>query len=557
MSVIQASLRNDVPTNAASVPMSTYVEEPAAIRGRFNWVSYGKSGTVLSMFQQALTPKVFHKGLQYYLNDMYYRAGEPEDLFRGIQRAYTEESPAGTLSIASAMGSWVYQAGYPLVSIEKSGNNFVLTQARYPTGNGEIYAIPLTHSTRASPAFERKTPTLWLRSATMTVPQSQLGVWGNDWIVLNNQQSGFYRVNYDDELWMAIRDGLRENSSAIHLTNRRVLQEELNIGVAVTNQLLASTVLEFLSYLTKEENYLVWNDANANFALLNRTLYRSEVYGSYMDFIVQLTRAHLTRVGYEAINGEEIAITQLRARVKLLNCYAFDPNCLQHELNKLMKYNEDENGNPAPDFCSALRLADQEIYDHYLNELVSNSTLKNRNLIARTIHCSNNRALLGVLTLVVEEETNILTPAERVTIINNLLANEFGFEAAIEYLERNYEKINSFRVQLGNLINDLNTYQRLNVSIEKAVSEEFLTIANAAALRTSIENNLRWQNKHLQSVKLFFSQLDTTTSSTTSSSTEIPITTTTTSTTTPSGVSGLIISLTLVITSVLLSILSN
>jgi aminopeptidase N len=210
--------------------MSTYVEEPNAIRGRFNWVSYGKSGTVLSMFLNSLTPNTFHKGLHYYLNDKYYDAAEPEDLFRGLQRAYNEDFPAGTLNIESIMGSWVYQAGYPLVTIEKSGSNFVLTQARYPTGNGEIYAIPLTLSTKASPQFDRKTPSLWLRDASMTIPQSQLNVWGNDWIILNNQQCGFYRVNYGQELWMAIRDDLRENSSAIHLTNRRVLQEELNIG---------------------------------------------------------------------------------------------------------------------------------------------------------------------------------------------------------------------------------------------------------------------------------------------------------------------------------------
>lgn len=275
-----------------------------------------------------------------------------------------------------------------------------------------------------------------------------------------------------------------------------------------------------------------------------------------MNFIVQLTRTHLSRVGYEAMNGEENAITQLRARVKLLNCYAFDLNCLQHELNKLIKYRENEDENPAPDFCSAFRVADQEIYSHYVNELTSNSSLKNRNLIARTIHCSNNKDLLGVLTYVVEDDTNILTDAERITIINNFLTDEYGFDAALEYIERNLDKINSFRSQLGSVINAENFYSKLNPLIDQAISEGFLTTENATTLRTTVENNLKWHDKHIESIKSFFMRLDTTTSSKTTEITTETITTTTPTTTTPNGISGLIGSFTFAFTSVLLSILS-
>lgn len=230
MSVIGASLRNDVPTNTASVPMAYYVEEPTAIRGRFNWVSYGKSGTVLSMFMNAITPETFHKGLNYYLKEMYYDAAEPEDLFRGLQKAYNEDFPAGTLDIKNVMATWIYQAGYPLVTVEKIGSNFIFTQSRYPYGNGEIYAVPITISVKQRPAFDRKTPSFWLMEERMSIPESQLFASGNYWIILNNQQCGFYRVNYAEDLWISIRNGLKENISSIHLTNRRVLMGELNIG---------------------------------------------------------------------------------------------------------------------------------------------------------------------------------------------------------------------------------------------------------------------------------------------------------------------------------------
>lgn len=540
--------------------MSTYVEEPTAIRGRFNFVSYGKAGTVLSMFLNALTPETFHKGLKYYLTDMYYKAGEPEDLFRGLQQAYDEDTIAGTLRIASVMSTWVYQAGYPLISVERSGTTFVFKQERYPSGNGELYSIPITFATTQNPNFNKKTPNLWLRDESMDMSEFSVGAWGNDWIVLNVQQSGFYRVSYSANLWMAIRDGLKVNPDVIHLTNRRVLQEELNIGIAISNRLLASTVLEFLTYLSEEENYLVWNDANVNFALFNRTLFGTEMYANYMNFIAQLTRSHLTRIGYEASSSDEaIEITQLRLRVKTLNCYALDEVCLQHELDKLIKYYENETENAIPEFCSAFRLANQTLFDHYVNELTTNVSLAQRNVIARTIHCTLNKDFAELLTVIVEDKLNILTSTERTNIVQNLLTNEAGFDAAMAYLDRNLAEINLFTSQLAVAVNSIENSNKLNELIEKALIEEVLTNEAAQIIKTTVENNLLWHQKHSETLREFFIASETTTVvvptttdalTTTSSSTT---TTTTTDAPTPLSASGLIISTTLIIALALIS----
>jgi hypothetical protein len=550
---IQASLRNDVPTNALSVPMSTYVEEPMAIRGRFNFVSYGKAGTVLFMFLNALTASTFHKGLKYYLTDMYYQSANPEDLFRGLQKAYDEDVPAGTLNIAREMSTWVYQAGYPLVIVEKSGSNFVFTQARYPYGNGEIYSVPITLASRASPNFDIKTPKFWLRERSMIVPEQTVGAWGNDWIILNVQQTGFYRVGYGENLWLAIRDALKVDPNVIHLTNRRILQEELNIGMAITNQLTASIGLEFMTYLEKEENYLVWNDANVNFQLYNRTLFGTEMYRLYMDYIVKLTKVHLMRLGYEAIGEESSEITQLRSRVKTLNCNALDGNCLQHELDKLIKYHQNETENPAPDFCAAFRQVDKTLFTHYAEELATNLQLHNRNIIAKAIHCTLN--FTDELTLIIDDLTNSIEISMRVDIIRNLFTNEAGYEAALAYLERNLDQINTYTSQLGSVVQTSARYAKVNELLTKAVSDGFLTTENAQSLRSTIEGNLAWHARHFTSVKDFFMQYDTTTTVISTSPTSSTNPATTMETTTLAA-SGLITSITLVFATTMISLLN-
>jgi aminopeptidase N len=116
---LQSSLRSDFITNSGAVPMDYYVEEQTAIRGRFNYVSYQKAGTVLMKFQEALGATIFFKGLTNYLTTNFYQAASPAELYKGIQDSYDEVNENGGLDIASLMGSWATQAGYPIVSIEK------------------------------------------------------------------------------------------------------------------------------------------------------------------------------------------------------------------------------------------------------------------------------------------------------------------------------------------------------------------------------------------------------------------------------------------------------
>lgn len=52
--------------------MNSYVESPNEVSSKFGVISYQKSGSVLRMFQEALTVQTFTKGLKYYLNAMYY-----------------------------------------------------------------------------------------------------------------------------------------------------------------------------------------------------------------------------------------------------------------------------------------------------------------------------------------------------------------------------------------------------------------------------------------------------------------------------------------------------
>lgn len=62
----QTSLFNDADDNPT--PMTHYVQTPAEISSRYNHVSYAKAGSVLNMWNHALTDAVFRRGLHNYLD---------------------------------------------------------------------------------------------------------------------------------------------------------------------------------------------------------------------------------------------------------------------------------------------------------------------------------------------------------------------------------------------------------------------------------------------------------------------------------------------------------
>ena len=482
--------------------MSHYVEEPTAIRGRFNFISYQKSGTVLMMFLEALGTDIFHDGLTKYLIDNYYGVGNPNKLFTALQSSLGDENQ---LNIETALSSWTTQAGFPILRVERSGNKLKFSQQRYPAGNGEIYAIPLTFATKSNAKFDEKTAGYWIKTKEEEVDVNVFGLNETDWIIFNNQQVGYYRIDYSDDLWLAIADGLRHDVKKIHLINRRILQEELNIGMSVSKSISASTMLEILNTLENDDSYLVWNDANTNFQFLNRTLFNTIVYENYMEFLQAITKPIIDEIGYEATDSEPTEITQLRLRAKTINCYAFDDNCMRHEHTKLIKYHENESENPAPDFCSGFRLAEQEIYDHYLHELITNSSLKNRHLIARTIHCTLNKDFLGVLVTAIEDDKNILTADERGNITSFMLTSSpISFNVAFDYIRRNVEKINSFKSQIIAAINTKEKSDELKLLLTEALNDKILTQNQVDEIVAAIDANLKWQEKHLGGIMDFF-----------------------------------------------------
>jgi aminopeptidase N len=522
-----------------AVPMSHYVETPYDIDQRFNYVSYGKAGTVLRMFQEAFSERTFTKGVSYYLKKMKYSAAEPEDLFSAMQQAYNEDNPTGNVDMKEIWSTWVYQAGYPIISVDTNTTHLLLSQHRYYSGN-ELYSIPISYATQSNPNFDKKTVELWLHTNEAHIPLSSLNMRQSDWIVLNNQQTGYYRVSYSDQLWLVLAENLKQNYKIFHPINREVLINELETGYLMTQSIAPTTVLEFLEYVKYDEDLNYLNILNVLTLLdsLYASFFGTTVFDQYLIYIQNLAYLPLTRLGLENRDGEDFAIWILRNIWKGAYCSALGTTCLQQEKQKLHDFMIDELNEAPDDFCAAFRYANESIFHHYLNELATNPELFYRFSITVSLGCTLDKGLLEDLIAVVEDSTNILEQYDREDIILSMLSSSVvGFEVAYAYVKRNVDKIESFLMVISQLINTNEYYDDFKLVLADAVSQGFLEQYQIEGVLYSIDEHFEWQDTHWTEINQYFGSFNETTppiiTTTLSTSPSTPANSTVIVTTTP------------------------
>lgn len=423
--------------------MNYYTEQPNELWGKFGGIGYQKSGCVLRMFMETLTPEAFFKGLNYYLTDNFMKAATPAELHAGLQRAYNEAFPGNLLLIGEIMYTWENQPGYPLVSVSVSGSNIVLSQRRYPGSNGEIYTVPITLATKTSPNFNIKTPKTWLTVQTLTYAQSTLAYTTNDWMIVNLDQVGYYRVDYDTTLWKANIKQLNDNHTVINPINRALLHDEFMMGWTSLDRVTGADALEIIKYLDKETEAIAWRHAERVLNELNNHLFGTQAYVKFLEVVDGITATHLTELGYEGFDGENPDLASRRSYARRWSCRALNGNCLVRDQVQLQAYLD---GTTYADFnmCNAIRLLDATYFAKILNIIQNEPTNAARASFISSLGCSLSSANLIELLKVVGDSSNTLTAEEREDILYGMYSNsDLGLDSALSFINGNYAQLAS------------------------------------------------------------------------------------------------------------------
>ncbi len=118
-------------------------------------------------------------------------------------------------------------------------------------------------------------------------------------VIMNVQETGYFRVNYDDQNWKLIIDQLNEDHEQIHVINRaQIIDDAMNLARA--GKLSYEIALGVTSYLNNEVEYIPWTAALNGMSYINRMLKRTPSYGYFKSYMRKLIDPLYNRVGFKS-----------------------------------------------------------------------------------------------------------------------------------------------------------------------------------------------------------------------------------------------------------------
>ncbi len=288
-------------THAIEVP----VHHPGEISEIFDAVSYSKGASVIRMLQAYIGEKNFQKGLSLYLKTHKYANAETVDLWKALEKVSKQP-------VAKIMKNWTSKPGYPLVSVERNGEEVTLSQERFYSSphlsdkKNELWLIPFSLITDD-----------WKQPAKVLITKKNMVVAGTkkaNWVKGNAHDTSFLRVKYDKENLLALEEPVRSNDDRLGEEGRFALIRDA-FALVEAGQLPLSSALEFLTAYQNEKSYIVWAEIVTHLLELKSLIHGEEMQNSFAAFARDILWKITQNVGWEKKKKEAHEVSLLRASV--------------------------------------------------------------------------------------------------------------------------------------------------------------------------------------------------------------------------------------------------
>ena len=275
------------------------VNSPADADGMFDVLTYQKGGAILRMLEQYIGPDRFRAGVSHYLKTHAYGNTETNDLWDAIEHVVSTDG-GPIVPVRRLMDSWIWQAGYPLISVRFDGTDLVISQRQFTFDNqpdATLWVVPIHIRIGATSSK------VLLETDEIRIPLTDTAAT----VVVNANGPGFFRVEYSAELLLRITGATLSSLDTLERYN--LVDDAWNAVVA--GAMSSDAYIAFLNGFTDEQDLAVWQTISASVKSLSRII-PAEPEPAFATFVSQLVSPALSRLGWTPVKGEEDLVAKLR-----------------------------------------------------------------------------------------------------------------------------------------------------------------------------------------------------------------------------------------------------
>jgi len=453
----------------SSHPVSIPVKHPDEISEIFDRISYGKGASIIRMMDKFLTEKTFRQGLTNYLKELQYDAATQDDLWRHLtQQAHKDGTLPQSMDVKTVMDTWTLQMGFPVITVTRdySGSTALVSQKRFlitsspnsakkePQPGDPAYRwwVPITFAAVGGD-FNNTDPKGWLSEDEES--KQMAGMPSRDTaVIFNVQETGYYRVNYDQRNWQLIAEQLDRDHTAIHVINRaQIIDDALNL--AKSGLLDYRTALSVTKYLSKEVEYVPWNSALSGLSHINTMLKRTAAYGQFKKYMLRLVDPIYSKLGYESRQDDTHLDILLRKKAVSWACSMGSEDCQQKAQEKFASWMgmvepDAERQNPVDvnlkyeTYCNAISDGGEKEWDFAWERYTKSHVASEKSTLLSSLGCTKQVWLLNrFLNMSLTPESGV-RKQDGSGVISSVARNTVGRYLAFDFIQDQWKAVKDY-----------------------------------------------------------------------------------------------------------------
>ncbi|XP_075638807.1 aminopeptidase M1-like isoform X1 [Castanea sativa] len=468
-----------------SHPIEVKINHASEIDEVIDSISYIKGASVTRMLQSYLGADCFQRSLASYVKKFACSNAKTEDLWAALEEGSGE--PVNKL-----MNSWTKQKGYPVVSVKVEDQKLVFEQSRFLAsgthGDGQ-WIVPITlccgsYDVRKNFLLQKSSETLDMKE--LMSDESNLA---SAWVKLNVDQTGFYRVEYDEDLEARLRNAIE--NKYLSATDRFGILED-SFALCMARQKSFTSFFTLMNAYKEELEYTVLSNLIKMSYKVERITADAapESPVNIIYFFINLFLHSAMKLGWEPKTGESHMDAMLRGEV-LTALAVFGHNLTLEEASRRFLAFLDDRNTPLlhPDIRKA-------VYVAVMRRVSTSNRFGYESLLRvyRETNLSQEKArILSSLTSspdpnITLEALNFLLSSEVRTqdAVLGLAVSREGRETAWTWLKDNWEHISKTWGSGYLITRFINSIVSPFASLEKAeeIQEFFASRTNSKIART-------------------------------------------------------------------------
>ncbi|NWR49802.1 AMPQ Aminopeptidase, partial [Regulus satrapa] len=314
--IVQPVLREDSEIARSLSESEDKIKGSISLVSLFDNITYNKGASITWMLSGFLTEKLFIRALTSYLKEFSFSNANQDDLWTHIQMVIdAQDEVLLPAPVKEIMDSWTCQNGFPVLTLNLTTGTirqeqFLNKNNRKSTDSyNNTWIIPISWMSNGS-----SQPLTWLDKSSKMFPEMLVSESEYDWILLNVNLSGYYRVNYDQINLKRLAHLLENDPKAIPTVSRFQLIDDV-FALTDFGYVSIETALELTKYLAKEDELFIWNVVLLNLIPdhLESTLKNHKVYPLLKKYLLKRMLpiyhyyAGFIRLNVDALEGDYFA----------------------------------------------------------------------------------------------------------------------------------------------------------------------------------------------------------------------------------------------------------